>query len=198
MRVLLAGGFQDAREQLESKLAEHGVVIEEHWVKPDDTKGIPKSCQAVLILIDLINKDTANRLRLQAIERSLPVAVITRKWSYSLGQLVKAGIVSQSKVNEAEAVKANATPSVAVAVAVAVKSPLPPSNQEMPMAQSPSGPPKLPGNVNEAAKLVVEALQAQGGEERVGKLGFEVGPDGKVLVSWEATKVIRTNGSFTL
>lgn len=185
MRLMLAGGVSDIHRRFTERLKPYGHTVV-HCVEARSTLGtVPENIDGVLLLYEICGHTITTVLRdvIKARELALnitiPVVRVSRKWAIAQGQLEAAGLIPAVHTiteDEPEAELKESTMDV--------------SEKNVGQAV----PVKLPHEVAQTAQLLVEAMREEPLE--VTKIYFERRHDGQYDVQFEI--VMPTGGSLVL
>jgi len=93
MNVLVAGGAKSLVDgNLAKKLGVHGITVGWHITDMTSTySGIPKNCEGVIGVRDMMSHSLSGRIVMDAKSRGIPCVLIERKWEQSVRLLKMAG-----------------------------------------------------------------------------------------------------------
>ena len=99
MIALVVGGQESfVKERLAPRLLKHGIEVGSIWdwdhARP--IQSIPKGCNCVIVLKDMVGHPQRDVVRALAKRGGLPFAEIPRKWAVAYKDLMKAGLIHQN------------------------------------------------------------------------------------------------------
>jgi hypothetical protein len=95
-RILLVGGPEDVRKDLEPHLAAHDCVVIDQWpYRKKLPRALPREAEMVLLLTDMCSHKLANGAKELAQAAQVPFIYGTRKWSRT-GPMIEAALARRS------------------------------------------------------------------------------------------------------